>query len=89
MHHEQYPEFQSDYKSDVVALVGGLNSRETHFRKNSRKLLGFDRSIFNVKDMNDIGFQFYTVLLSRASSQEADFTATMHKTNLKLFKVSG
>ena len=43
----------------------------------------------NVKKVKDIGYQLYTAFLNkRVSSQEVAFTATMHKTNLNLFKVT-
>ena len=45
--------------------------------------VGLDQSILIVRKIKEIGFQLYGV-----GSQEGTFTATMHKTHLKLFKVS-
>ena len=76
VHLEQYPKFQSVYKSDVS--------------RDSRELLDFDQLIFmppdvvdNVIKVKDVGYQLCTTFLNkRVSSQEEAFTATMHKTNL-------
>ena len=64
--------------------------------EHSGELLELDQSIFmppdvvdNVRNVKDIGFQLYTTFLNkRVSSQEEAFTATLHKTVLKLFKAS-
>ena len=43
----------------------------------------------NVTKVKDIRFKLYTTFLNkRVSSQEEAFTATLHNTNLKLFKAS-
>ena len=46
--HEQYPEFQSDYNSGVIALVGAFEQLGNPFWEDSRGLLDLDQSIFNV-----------------------------------------
>ena len=64
--------------------------------EDSGELLDLDQSIFmppdvvdNVREVKYIGFQQYTTFLNnRVSSQEEAFTATLHKTNLELFKAS-
>ena len=66
------------------------------FFEDSGELLDLDQSIFmtpdvvdNVRKVKDIGLQLYTTFLNkRVSTQEEAFTATLQKTNLKLFKVS-
>ena len=66
------------------------------FLEDSGELLDLNRSIFmspdvvdNVRKVKDIGLQLYTTFFNkRVSTQEDAFTATLHKTNLKLFKVS-
>ena len=94
MHHEQYPKLQSDYKSDVIALVDAFEQLGNPFLEDSGELLDLDQSIFmppdmvdNVRKVKDIRLQLYTTFLNkRVSTQEEAFTATLHKTNLKLFK---
>ena len=96
MHHEQYPKFQSDYKSDVIALVDAFEQLGNPFLEDSGELLNLDQSIFmpqdvvdNVRKVKDIGFQLYTTFPNKGVSyQEEAFAATLHKTNLKLFNVS-
>ena len=96
MHHEQYPNVQSDYKSDNIALVDAFEQLGNSFLEDSGELLDLDQSIFmppnvvdNVREVKYIGFQQYTTFLNkRVSSQEEAFTATLHKTNLELFKAS-
>ena len=64
------------------------------FLEDSVELLDLDQSIFmspdvvdNVSKVKDIGLQLYTTFFNkRVSTQEDAFTATLHKTNLKLFK---
>ena len=46
MHHEQYPKFQSNYKSDVIALVAAFEQLGNPFLEDSGKLLDLDQSIF-------------------------------------------
>ena len=66
------------------------------FLEDSGELLDLDQSIFmppdvedSVRKEKDIGFQLYTTFPNkRVSYQEEAFTATLHKTNLKLFNVS-
>ena len=82
VHHEQYPEFLSDYKSGVIALVAAFDQfgklflwrQQSYWTWTSRK-------------EKDIEFQLYTAFL-RSQLWGAAFTATMHKTILNLFKVS-
>lgn len=96
MHHEQYPKFQSDYKSDVIALVDAFEQLGNLFLEYSGELLDLDQPIFmppdvvdNVRNVKDFGLQLFTAFLNkRVSSQEEAFTAPIHKSSLKLFKVS-
>ena len=46
MHHEQYPKFQSDYHSDVIALLYEFEQLKNHFLEDSGELLDLDQSIF-------------------------------------------
>ena len=90
------PKFQSDDKSDVIALVDAFEQLGNPFLEDSGELLDLDQSIFmppdvvdNVRKVKDIGLQLYTTFLNkRVSTQQEAFTATLHKTNLKLFKSS-
>ena len=96
MHPEQYPKFQSDYKSDVIALEDAFEQLGIPFLKDSGELLDLDQSVLmptdvvdNVRKLKDIGFQIYTTFLNkRVSSQEEALTDTLPKTNLELFKAS-
>ena len=96
MHRERYPNFQSDYKSDVIALLDAFEQLGSPFLEHSDDLLDLDQSIFmpsdlvdNVRKVKDIGLQLYTIIVSkRVSTQEEVFTATLHKTYLRLFKAS-
>ena len=94
MQHEQYPKFQSDNKSDVIALVDAFELLGNPFLEDSGELLDLDQSIFmlpevgdNVRKVKDIRLQLYTPFLNkRVSTQEEAFIATLHKAKLKLFK---
>ena len=96
MHHEHYPKFQSDYKSDVIALVDAFEQLGNSFFEDSDELLDLDQSIFmppdvvgSVRKMKDIGLQLYTTLLIKlVSTQKEAFDATLHKPYLKLINHS-
>ena len=42
MHHEQYPKFQSDYKSDVIASVDAFEQLGNRFFEDSGEKLNLD-----------------------------------------------
>ena len=83
-------------QTDVIALVDAFEQLGNPFLEDSGELLDLDQSIFmppnvvdNVRKVKDIGLQLYTTFLNkRVSTQEEAFAATLHKTNLKLFKSS-
>ena len=75
VHHEQYPKLQSDYKSDVIALVGAFEYLGNPFWETSRKPLDLDQLIVtppdvidnvNVRKVKYIGFS-YTQHFQQAS----------------------
>ena len=95
MHHEQYSKFQSDYKSDVIALVGA-------FEQVGNPLLEYRGELIGLGPVNiyasGCGRQCekserHRISAAHSISQHASqhseaFTATLHKTYLKLFKAS-
>ena len=76
MHHEQYPKCQSDYKSDVHALVAAFEQLENPFL-DSGELLDLDQSIIMpphvvdiVRKVKDIELQLYTAFLNKRFSSQ-------------------
>ena len=41
MHHEQYPKFQSDYKSDIIALVDAFEQLGNPFLERLKTVVSF------------------------------------------------
>ena len=80
--------------TNQIALVDAFGQLGNPFLEDSGELLDMDQSIFmppdvvdNVRKVKDIGLQLYTTFLNkRVNTQKQAFTATLHKTNLKLFK---
>ena len=53
MHHKKYPKLQSDYKSDVIALVDAFEQLGNHFLEDSGELQDLYQSIFMPPDVVD------------------------------------
>ena len=55
MHHEQYSKFQSDFKSDVIALVDAFEQLGNPFLEDSGEMLDLHQSLVMPPDVvNDI-----------------------------------
>ena len=55
MHHEQYSKFQSDFKSDVITLVGAFEQLGNPFLEDSGEMLDLHQSLVMPPDVvNDI-----------------------------------
>ena len=88
---EQYPKFQSDYKYDVITLVGAFEP----FLRTQQRATGLEPDNLHAprcgrrcKKVEDNGLQPYTAFLdTKVISQEVTSNVAMHKTNLKLFRV--
>ena len=94
MHHEQYQKFQLHFQSDVLSLVDAFEQLGSPFLEDSCDLIDLDQSIImplevvnSMTNIEETGQELYSSFLKkRICSQEEAFTATMSKTNLKLFK---
>ena len=94
MHHEQYQKFQLDFQSDVLSLVDAFEQLGSPFLEDSCDLIDLDQSIImplevvnSMRNIEETGQELYSSFLNkRICSQEEAFTATISKTNLKLFK---
>ncbi|KAL7395746.1 hypothetical protein ABVT39_022389 [Epinephelus coioides] len=90
-HHQQYPKFQDDYKTDVLALVDAFEDMGNPFMEDSGDLLDLDESIVmppyvgdRVKEVKNIGMKRYTEFVDKqVRSQEEAFTAPIPLTRLK------
>ena len=94
MHHEQYLKFQIDFQSDVVSLVDAIEQLGNPFLEDTGDLIDLDQSIImpfevvnSMRNIEETGQELYSSFLNkRICSQEETFTATMSKSNIKLFK---
>ena len=94
MHHEQYLKFQIDFQSDVVSLVDAFEQLGNPFLEDTGDLIDLDQSIImpfevvnSMRNIEETGKELYSSFLNkRICSQEEAFTATMSKSNIKLFK---
>ena len=75
MHHEQYAKFQSDYKSDVHALVDAFEQLGNPFLEDISEQLDLDQSVImppdvvnSVRKMTDIRLQRYTDFVNKRVS---------------------
>ena len=93
-HHEQFPQFQIDYKSDVLEMAEAFEQLGNPYHQESCDLMDLDQSIVmpkevvdNVKNIKTLGVERYHIFVNNIIlSQQEAFTATISQNKLKLFK---
>ena len=91
MHHEQYNKFQSDFKSDVIALMDAFEQLGNPFLEDSGEMLDLDQSLVmppdvvnNMRTVKKIWLELYTIFLNnRIIAQKEAFTDRIKKYKFK------